>query len=163
MVLLLAAPLAGFTVWTAQNLLQPTSQAPTPAPAAAAGPAGLGTPRLVQPAQARTLPATAVDRGEGPEQSRTLLISSNEDGSFDATLMRGAGTTLDALSTIAAARGIMGAPGQETVRDDDAVAGSAPERRGHHRGRRRAWIRGKTSSGSASASWCSGPPIPPPN
>ncbi len=38
--------------------------------------------------------------------------------------MRGAGTTLDALSTIAAARGILGAPGQETVRDDDAVAGS---------------------------------------
>ena len=124
MVLLLAAPLAGFTVWTAQNLLQPTSQTPTQAPAATAGHSGLGTPRLVQPAQARTLPATAVDRGEGPEQSRTLLIASNEDGSFDATLMRGAGTTLDALSTIAAARGIMGAPGQETVRDDDAVAGS---------------------------------------
>ena len=124
MVLLLAAPLAGFTVWTAQNLLQPASQTPTQAAAATAGPSGLGTPRLVQPAQARTLPATAVDRGEGPEQSRTLLIASNEDGSFDATLMRGAGTTLDALSTIAAARGIMGAPGQETVRDDDAVAGS---------------------------------------
>jgi GT2 family glycosyltransferase len=126
--LLLAAPLAGFTLWSAQNLLQPTSQTPTlspaPAPAAAGDPAGLGTPRLVQPAQARTLPATAVDRGEGSEQSKTLLIASNEDGSFDATLMRGAGTTLDALSTIAAARGIMGEPGQETVRDDDAVAGS---------------------------------------
>ena len=118
--LLLAAPLAGFTMWTAQNLLQPTA----PASTATAGPAGLGTPRLVQSAQARTLPATAVDRGEGTEQSRTLLISSNEDGSFDATLMRGAGTTLDALSTIAAARSIMGAPGQESVRDDDAVAGS---------------------------------------
>jgi GT2 family glycosyltransferase len=122
MVLLLAAPVAGFAVWTAQNLLQTTSQTPTPAPAA--GASGLGAPRLVQPAQARTLPATAVDRGEGPEQSRTLLIASNEDGSFDATLMRGAGTTLDALSTIAAARSIMGAPGQETVRDDDAVTGS---------------------------------------
>ena len=45
--------------------------------------------------------------------------------------MRGAGTTLDGLSTIAAARSIMGAPGQETVRDDDAVAGIAPQRRGH--------------------------------
>ncbi|MFF2030216.1 glycosyltransferase [Arthrobacter sp. NPDC058192] len=117
--LLLAAPLAGFAVWTAQNLLQPASLA------AGAGPsAGLGTPRLIQPAQARTLPATAVDRGEGPEQSRTLLISGNEDGSFDASLMRGAGTTLDALSTVAAARSIMGEPGRETVRDDDAVAGS---------------------------------------
>ena len=122
--LLLAAPLAGFTVWTAQNLLQPTSQTPTQAPATTGASAGLGTPRLIQPAQARTLPATAVDRGEGPEQSRTLLIASNEDGSFDASLMRGAGTTLDGLSTIAAARSIMGEPGQETVRDDDAVAGS---------------------------------------
>lgn len=124
--LLLAAPLAGFTMWTAQNLLQPTAMSPAPSqPSAPAGrPAGLGTPRLVQSAQARTLPATAVDRGEGPEQSRTLLISSNEDGSFDASLMRGAGTTLDALSTIAAARGIMGEPGHETVRDDDAVASS---------------------------------------
>ncbi len=118
--LLLAAPLTGLTLWSAQNLLQPTA----PAPAAAGEAGSLGTPRLVQPAQARTLPATAVDRGEGSEQSKTLLIASNDDGSFDATLMRGAGTTLDALSTIAAARGIMGAPGQETVRDDDAVAAS---------------------------------------
>ena len=95
-------------------------------PAAATGaPAGLGTPKLIQPTQARTLPATAVDRGEGTEQSRTLLIASNEDGSYDATLMRGAGTTLDALSTIAAARSILGlAWASETVRDDDAVAGS---------------------------------------
>ncbi len=46
MVLLLAAPLAGFTVWTAQNLLQPTSQTPTQAPAATAGHSGLGTPRV---------------------------------------------------------------------------------------------------------------------
>ena len=38
--------------------------------------------------------------------------------------MRGAGTTLDSLSTIAAARNIMGAPGQETVRDDDDVTAS---------------------------------------
>ncbi|AXJ10373.1 glycosyltransferase family 2 protein [Arthrobacter sp. PM3] len=121
--LLMLAPLAGLTIWTAQNLVQPT------APAAGTGggtaqASGLGTPRLIQPAQSRTLPATAVDRGEGPEQSRTLLITSNEDGTFDASLMRGAGTTLDALSTITAARSIMGEPGRETVRDDDAVAAS---------------------------------------
>ncbi len=126
--LLLAAPLAGLSVWTAQNLLQPAAPSPEVSPAPAltdtGRAAGLGTPRLIQPAQARTLPATAVDRGEGPEQSRTLLIASNEDGSFDATLMRGAGTTLDGLSTIAAARNIMGEPGTETVRDDDAVARS---------------------------------------
>jgi GT2 family glycosyltransferase len=122
MTLLLAAPLAGLAVWTAQNLLQSTSLSPAQAVTPAA--AGLGTPRLIQPAQVRTLPATAVDRGEGPEQAKTLIIASNEDGSFDASLMRGAGTTLDGLSTIAAARNIMGEPGKETVRDDDAVAGS---------------------------------------
>ena len=122
MTLLLAAPVAGFTVWTAQNLLQPAAL--SPASTTAGETAGLGTPRLIQPAQARTLPATAVDRGEGTEQSRTLLISSNEDGSFGASLMRGAGTTLDSLSTIAAARSVMGEPGEETVRDDDAIAES---------------------------------------
>ncbi|MDN4646424.1 glycosyltransferase family 2 protein [Arthrobacter sp. PsM3] len=125
MVLLLAGPLAGLTVWAAQNL---APQA-TPAAAEAAGsgmPGGgsLGALRLVQPAESRTLPATAIDRGEGPEQARTLIISTGENETYDAALMRGAGTTLDGLSTIAAARPIMGAPGQETVRDDDAVAAS---------------------------------------
>ena len=133
MVLLLAGPLAGLTVWAAQNVLPPSATAPVTEPAGAGLPAAdsqalgdrlLGTPRLVQPVEPRTLPATAIDRGEGPEQSRTLLISTREDGTFDATLMRGAGTTLDALSTIAAARPIMGEPGQETVRDDDAAAAS---------------------------------------
>ena len=118
-VLLLAGPLTGLTAWAAQNLLQSA----TPA-TASAGAGSLGTPRLVQPATSRTLPATAIDRGEGPEQARTLLISTTGDGGFDATLMRGAGTTLDALSAVAAARAIQGAPGNETVRDDDAVAGS---------------------------------------
>jgi GT2 family glycosyltransferase len=133
MVLLLAGPLAGLTVWAAQNLLQVTPPAATatdespaegPTPAAAGS---LGAPRLVQPAKARTLPATAIDRGEGPEQSRTLLISSGENGAYDASLMRGAGTTLDSLATIAAARPVVGEPGQEAVRDDDAVAGSLRE------------------------------------
>ncbi|MGP4032554.1 glycosyltransferase [Pseudarthrobacter sp. 1C304] len=123
MVLLLAGPLAGLTVWAAQNVLPPA--AGTGLPGTASGGSGsLGTPRLVQPAEPRTLPATAIDRGEGPEQSRTLLISTGEDGTFDAALMRGAGTTLDALSTIAAARPVMGGPGQEQVRDDDAAVAS---------------------------------------
>jgi hypothetical protein len=136
MVLLLAGPLAGLTVWAAQNMLPPSAAAPVTEPAGAGLPAAdsrdseppatdsLGATRLVQPVEPRTLPATAIDRGEGPEQSRTLLISTREDGTFDATLMRGAGTTLDALSTIAAARPIMGEPGQETVRDDDAAVAS---------------------------------------
>ena len=132
MVLLLAGPLTGLTVWAAQNVLTPAAPAAGAPAAASPGADGadpldtdpLGTQRLVQPAESRTLPATAIDRGEGPEQSRTLLISTGENGTFDATLMRGAGTTLDALSTVASARPIMGEPGQETVRDDDAVAAS---------------------------------------
>jgi GT2 family glycosyltransferase len=119
MVLLVAGPLAGLTAWAAQNLLQPTAPA-----AAAVGGESLGTPRLVQPATPHTLPATAIDRGEGPEQARTLVISVTGDGGYDATLMRGAGTTLDALSAVAVARSIQGEPGRETVRDDDAVARS---------------------------------------
>ncbi|MET4136546.1 GT2 family glycosyltransferase [Pseudarthrobacter sp. PvP090] len=119
MILLLAGPVAGLTVWTAQNVM------PQATPdAGATGTESLGARRLVQPAESRTLPATAIDRGEGPEQSRTLIISTGENGTFDAALMRGAGTTLDSLSTIAAARAIMGEPGQEAIREDDAVAAS---------------------------------------
>lgn len=121
MVVLLAGPLAGMAVWSAQNMLRSTAAAlPAEVPAGHA----LGSPRLVEAGSARTLPATAIDRGTGPEQTRTLLISTQENGAFDAALMRGAGTTLDSLSAIASARNILGAPGQETVRDDDDVTAS---------------------------------------
>lgn len=115
LVLLLAGPLAGLAAWTVQNVVQP-ADAPVHADTA-----DLGTPRLLGPTDPRMLPATAVDRGEGPEQTRTLLISTGEDGTYSATLMRGGGTTLDSLSTIAAARNILGNPGQESVREDDEV------------------------------------------
>jgi hypothetical protein len=118
LVLLLAGPLAGLAAWTVQNVVQPADAA------APAGTDGLGTPRLVAPTDPRLLPATAVDRGEGPEQTRTLLVSTAEDGTYSAALMRGSGTTLDSLSAIASARNILGAPGQETVRDDDEVTGA---------------------------------------
>jgi hypothetical protein len=132
MAILLAGPLAGMAAWSAQNLLRPaTASAATGAAAPGAETAGtatpdddagsLGTPRLVEPANPRTLPATAIDRGTGPEQTRTLLISTRDNGTFDASLMRGAGTTLDSLSTIASARNIIGSPGAETIRDDDDV------------------------------------------
>jgi hypothetical protein len=119
--ILLAGPLAGMAVWSAQNILRPAAGAQS-----AAGPAGpaLGAPRLVEAGNARTLPATAIDRGTGPAQTRTLLISTHENGTFDVSLMRGAGTTLDRLSAIAGARTIMGAPGQETIREDDDVTAS---------------------------------------
>lgn len=121
MVLLLAGPLAGMAAWSAQNLLR-TGPATAAATAGEnSGTPGLGTPRLVEAANPRTLPATAIDRGTGAEQTRTLLISTGEDGTYDASLMRGAGTTLDSLSAIASSRNIIGAPGAETIREDDDV------------------------------------------
>ncbi|MFE8886670.1 glycosyltransferase [Pseudarthrobacter enclensis] len=122
MVLLLAGPLAGMATWSAQNLLRPAPGAS--APASDTETRGLGVPRLVEGTGSRTLPATAIDRGTGAEQTRTLLIGTREDGTYDASLMRGAGTTLDSLSAIASARSIIGAPGAETVRDDDDVTAS---------------------------------------
>ncbi|TDL33596.1 glycosyltransferase family 2 protein [Arthrobacter nitrophenolicus] len=129
MVLLLVGPLAGMAAWSARNLLRPATVSAAGSPAeppavtdtAEPGDSGWGTHRLVEAASPRTLPATAIDRGTGPEQTRTLLISTGENGTFDAALMRGAGTTLDGLSAVAAARNILGAPGAETVRDDDDV------------------------------------------
>ncbi|GAB5076894.1 glycosyltransferase [Arthrobacter sp. AD-310] len=137
MILVLVGSLAGMAAWSARNLLRPAAATAGPAgspdavlsgaarPRAAGtdGP-GLGTARLVESVNPRTLPATAIDRGIGPEQTRTLLINTGEDGAFDAALMRGAGTTLDNLSAIASARNIMGAPGSETIRDDDDVTAS---------------------------------------
>ena len=128
LVLVLAGPLAGMAAWSAQNLLRPAQTAapaaPTPGGATGSAPAtegALGVPRLVEAATGRSLPATAIDRGTGPEQTRTLLLSTGDDGTFNASLMRGAGTTLDSLSAIASARNIIGAPGAEEVRDDDDV------------------------------------------
>ena len=72
----------------------------------------------------RMLPATAIDRGEGPEQTRTLLISTGEDGTYSASLMRGGGTTLDGLSTIASARDIRANP----ARNRSARTTKSPQR-----------------------------------
>jgi GT2 family glycosyltransferase len=125
MALLVAGPLAGMAAWAAQNVLQPT---PTSGSSVAAGTAeqasSLGTHRHIWPEDTGTLPATAVDRGQGPERTRTLVITSGEQGAFSSSLMRGAGTSLDSLSTIASARTIIGAPGREEIADDDAATAS---------------------------------------
>ncbi|MFB9716126.1 glycosyltransferase [Arthrobacter methylotrophus] len=114
--LLIAGPLASMGVWATQNAL---SNAATVSSAGGA----LGTPRLVQPAGQGTLPATAVDHGQGPEQTRTLVITADDNGGYTSSLMRGSGTTMDSLSTVAAASSIAGSPGQERlVADDDATA-----------------------------------------
>lgn len=114
--LLVAGPLASMGVWATQNVLARADTVPSASGA-------LGTPRMVQPAGEGTLPATAVDHGQGPEQTRTLVITAGDDGGYTSSLMRGAGTTLDSLSTVAAASSIVGSPGQERlVADDDATA-----------------------------------------
>lgn len=108
--------------WVAQNVLQ--SDAPTTQRAEAGAAASLGASRQVRAVETATLPATAVDRGVGPERTRTLVITSGEQGEFTSSLMRGAGTTLDSLSTIASARTISGAPGREEMNTDDAATAS---------------------------------------
>ncbi|MFK0007233.1 glycosyltransferase [Paenarthrobacter sp. NPDC090520] len=121
--LLVAGPLAAMAAWTAQNILQPSSETGgTPVAAPANG--SLGASRLVGAVTSDTLPATAVDRGTGPERTRTLVITSGEQGSFTSSLMRGSGTTLDSLSTIASARTIIGAPGREEIVTDDSATAS---------------------------------------
>ncbi|WP_281451427.1 glycosyltransferase family 2 protein [Paenarthrobacter nitroguajacolicus] len=124
--LLVAGPLAGMGVWAAQNVLQPSTSTGSPAAPSAEQQqnSSLGAHRQIGPMDAGTLPATAVDRGQGPERTRTLVITSGEQGAFTSSLMRGAGTTLDSLSTIASARNIIGAPGREEIANDDAATAS---------------------------------------
>ena len=125
LMLLVAGPLAGMGTWAARNVLQPSPAPGVSASATSAEPgSSLGAERQVWPVESGTLPATAVDRGQGPERTRTLVITSGEEGAFTSSLMRGAGTTLDSLSTIASARTIIGAPGREEIVDDDAATAS---------------------------------------
>ncbi|WP_347110334.1 glycosyltransferase family 2 protein [Paenarthrobacter sp. S56] len=123
LVLLAAGPLAGMGFWVAQNVLQPSSETGETR-AASQQPGSLGAARLVRPVESATLPATAVDRGVGPERTRTLVITAGDEGAFTSSLMRGAGTTLDSLSTISSARSIVGAPGREEIATDDAATAS---------------------------------------
>ncbi|MBG0738290.1 glycosyltransferase family 2 protein [Paeniglutamicibacter antarcticus] len=144
-VFLVISPVASLSLWVAQNLAHGADQRTTAADPARAplgqdagtqsditnlgvetGPTDeqYGVSTLVRPGSARTLPATATDRGNGPERARTLVLSINSDASVSAALMRGAGTTMDSLSTIASARGITGAPGAESVQGDDPAGAS---------------------------------------
>ncbi|MHA7271501.1 glycosyltransferase [Arthrobacter sp. HLT1-20] len=106
-VALVAAPVASLALWTAQQF----SQQP-------GGPALTG-PFLLQGATTGTIPATAADRGTGPEASRTIVLAVQPGGGVQATLMQGAGTTLDSMSSIAVAARVNGAPGRESLRDVD--------------------------------------------
>ncbi|GER23841.1 hypothetical protein NCCP1664_23360 [Zafaria cholistanensis] len=82
-----------------------------------------GASQELVPAAARTLPATAADRGHGTYAERVLVIAPGTDGGMAAVLMSGSGTTLDQLSQVAASgrlHGSLTAP--EVKADDDADA-----------------------------------------
>ncbi|MHA7264170.1 glycosyltransferase family 2 protein [Arthrobacter sp. TMN-37] len=129
-------PAASLGLWTLPQLLPPPSGSAASTPAgddpAADGPAEdpeaqagtrFGAGLQVVPGRARELPATAADRGNGPDRTRTLVLRRTEEGAVDAALVRGGGTTLDALSPLYAARAVSGPPGDAAVRgDDDATA-----------------------------------------
>lgn len=108
-VLLVAAPIASLGLWSAQQF---STQQNT---------AALTGSFLPQAVTAGTIPATAADRGAGPEASRTIVMTVLPDGGVEASLMQGDGTTLDAMSSIATAARITGGPGAEVIGDSDAA------------------------------------------
>ncbi|WP_171041288.1 glycosyltransferase family 2 protein [Sinomonas susongensis] len=81
----------------------------------------LGGAVQVTPSQTRTLPATASDLGLGAEQTKTLVLRSTQQGGFTAALMRGSGTTLDALTSVASASRITGSLLSPSIAADDAA------------------------------------------
>ncbi|GAA3679364.1 hypothetical protein GCM10023081_16950 [Arthrobacter ginkgonis] len=92
-------------------------------PEQASAAADFGASQQLVAAAARTLPATATDRGNGPYAERVLVIAPGNDGGMGAVLMSGSGTTLDQLSQVAASgrlHGSLTAP--EVKADDDADA-----------------------------------------
>ncbi len=130
-VLLALGPATSLGLWTLPLVGSGTPPAPadvggqgTTAQTAPAGPGTtFGTELLVGPDTVRELPATAADRGNGPDRTRTLVLSRNADGVLEAALVRGGGTTLDALSSLYAAHAVKGPPGAAGLRgDDDATA-----------------------------------------
>ncbi|MHA7239374.1 glycosyltransferase [Arthrobacter sp. TMS1-12-1] len=115
-VVLAVGPLLSLGLWLAPELADPPSAAPlvlpgSPAeevPAARSGSAGFGTEIGLEPVAERPLPATAADHGTGPDRTRTLVITVDDDDHVEAALTRGAGTTLDALNPLYAARALQG-------------------------------------------------------
>nr|WP_081743351.1 glycosyltransferase family 2 protein [Arthrobacter sp. H20] len=78
-----------------------------------------GTDMLLAPSAERTLPATAADRGNSAERSKSLVLNIDGSNNVSAALMRSDGTTLDQLSQIYSARGLYGPLGSAELREDD--------------------------------------------
>ncbi|MBG6224160.1 hypothetical protein IWX63_000715 [Arthrobacter sp. CAN_A2] len=111
---------AGPPAAVAEPVVLPDSPADE-VPPAGAGTTDFGTTIGVDPVAERPLPATAADRGTGPDRTRTLVITVDDDDRVGAALTRGAGTTLDALNPLYAARTLQGT-GQVTLQEDTESA-----------------------------------------
>ncbi|WP_082413403.1 glycosyltransferase family 2 protein [Arthrobacter sp. Edens01] len=115
-VLLGAGPAASLAAWT-------IPQATGAATAEGSGGAQPGRQLAVRATEPRVLPATAADRGNSPDQTRSLVLSAGPEDDVTATLMRSGGSTLDGLNAAYAARSVQGEPGSETLgADDEATA-----------------------------------------
>ncbi|MHA7144042.1 glycosyltransferase [Arthrobacter sp. TmT3-37] len=125
---LAVGPLVGLGLWLVPDVATPppASAEPVVIPGApveeatdAPATTDLGTGIGLRPVAERPLPATAADRGTGPEQIRTLVITVDDEDDVTAALMRGSGTTLDDLNPLYAAR-VVGPGG--AVLDDSGSA-----------------------------------------
>lgn len=111
---LCVAPLTGLAVFAATRV--------------EGGPAQLaaltGRDDVVGTVPARSLPATAADRGTGPDRSRTLVLEVAEGRDPTASLVSGTGTTADALSsTVGAAAATASTTGSTSVAGSAGGAG----------------------------------------
>uniref|UniRef100_UPI0031D08EB0 glycosyltransferase family 2 protein n=1 Tax=Arthrobacter flavus TaxID=95172 RepID=UPI0031D08EB0 len=116
-------PAASLALWSLPSPADSVAAATT-APAADASGTELAGTRfgadiLVAPSTERTLPATAADRGNSAERTKSLVLNVDGSNNVSAALMRSGGTTLDQLSQIYSARGLYGPLGSASLREDD--------------------------------------------
>ena len=125
-VILAVGPAVSLTVWAIPSPADSVATTAEPAvDTAASDMAGtrFGTDMLVAPSAERTLPATAADRGNSSERTKSLVLNVDGNNNVSAALMRSGGTTLDQLSQIYSARGLFGPLGSAELRaDDEATA-----------------------------------------
>ena len=113
-ILLGAGPALSLAAWTIPQATGAVTEAGT-------GGVQPGTRLAVRPTDPRTLPATAADRGNSADQTRSLVLSVGPGDDVTATLMRAGGSTLDGLSASYTASTVQGEPGRESIVPDDAA------------------------------------------
>ncbi|MHA7141994.1 glycosyltransferase [Arthrobacter sp. Sr33] len=122
-VLLALGPAVSLALWAVPSPADSVAAATTD-PAAGASDSDLpgtrfGADLLVAASTERTLPATAADRGNSSERTKSLVLNVDGSNNVSAALMRSGGTTLDQLSQLYSARGLYGPLGSADLREDD--------------------------------------------